>query len=147
MSGLLIVGVGNRFRSDDGAGPRVVDLLLAQGIEAMELAGEGAELIESWAGASDVVVIDAAKSGAKPGTVYRFEAARKPLPAGFFHYSTHQFGVAEAIETARALGRLPASMTVYGIEGRCFSFGEDLSPSVAAACEAVAAEIIAGSRR
>jgi hydrogenase maturation protease len=143
---MRVIGVGNRFRSDDGAGPRVADLLEDSGLDVLELAGEGAELIEAWSGDSRVIVVDAARSGAAPGTVHRFEAADKPLPTGFFHYSTHQFGVAEAIETARALGRLPPSLTVYGIEGKSFSFGEGLSPAVEAACREVAAEIISGSR-
>lgn len=137
----MIIGVGNRFRSDDGAGPRVVELLRAEGIAAVELAGEGAELIEAWAGADRVLVIDAAKSGAPPGAVHRLDASAGPVPSGFFHYSTHQFGVAEAIETARALGRLPASLRLFGIEGACFSFGETLSPEVEAACRRVAGEI------
>lgn len=143
---MRVIGVGNRFRSDDGAGPRVAGLLKDSGLDVLELAGEGAELIEAWSGAERVIVVDAARSGAPPGTVHRFEAGDKPLPTGFFHYSTHQFGVAEAIETARALGRLPARLSVYGIEGAVFGFGEGLSPAVEAACRAVADEITSGSR-
>lgn len=143
---MRVIGVGNRFRSDDGAGPRVAELLKDSGLDVLELPGEGAELIEAWSGAERVIVVDAARSGAAPGTLHRFEAADTPLPVGFFHYSTHQFGVAEAIETARALGRLPARLTVYGIEGKCFAFGEALVPEVEAACRAVAAEIISGIR-
>jgi hydrogenase maturation protease len=42
-------------------------------------------------------------------------------------YSTHAFGVAEAIELARALGQLPARFLVYGIAGKNFTAGCELS--------------------
>jgi hydrogenase maturation protease len=47
-----------------------------------------------------------------------------------FHYSTHRFGLAEAVETARALGLLPGSLRVFGIEGQDFGAGIGLSPAV-----------------
>ena len=61
----------------------------------------------------------------------------RPLPAVFSRSSTHSFGVAEAVELARALGRLPARVVVFGIEGRDFTPGEGLSPDVDAAVDEV----------
>ncbi len=140
-SRLLVIGVGNRFRCDDGVGPVVAVALRRHGLDATELAGEGAELMEVWSGRERVIVVDAACSGAAPGTVRRFDAAAEEPPAGYFHYSTHQFSVAEAVETSRALNRLPQSLVLYGIEGAEFSFGQGLTPEVAAAGEAVVKEI------
>jgi hydrogenase maturation protease len=77
--------------------------------------------------------VDSASSpDTPPGTIHRFDALARALPTGLLS-STHAFGVAEAIELARALGRLPASLTVYAIEGARFEVGQDLSPEVAAA--------------
>ena len=44
--------------------------------------------------------------------------------------STHAFGVAEALELARALNRLPPCLLIYGIEGKNFAMGTGLSPEV-----------------
>jgi hydrogenase maturation protease len=55
---------------------------------------------------------------------------------GFFHYSTHAFSVAEAVELARSLDQLPAHLVVYGIEGANFAAGVELSPAVEQAVEA-----------
>ena len=55
----------------------------------------------------------------------------QPLPAHFAHTSTHAFGVAEAIELARALRQLPSSLVVYGVEGTTFEPGMCLSTAVA----------------
>ena len=54
---------------------------------------------------------------------------------------THAFGLAETIELARALDRLPARLLVYGIEGACFEAGDELSPPVRAAVDAVREEL------
>ena len=104
MSGTapLVIGVGNPWRGDDGAGIEV-----ARRVGGIAFEGDGTGLVELWAGAEDAVVVDAAASGAAPGTVHRFDAAAGPLPARSLRSSTHHFGVADAIELARALDRLP----------------------------------------
>jgi hydrogenase maturation protease len=94
--------------------------------------------MEVWRGAETVIIIDAVASGAPPGAIHRFDAARRPIPKGAFPCSTHAFGVAEAIELSRALGEFPRCLVVYGIEGKNFATGVGLSPEVEkAACEAV----------
>ncbi len=141
---LRIIGVGNRFRSDDGAGPTVLDRLKSMGeggSHLVEATGEGAALMHAWEGAHRVILIDAARSGGPPGEIVRFDVHREGLPSRYFHYSTHAFSVAEAIELARALGVLPRSMVVYGIEGRRFEAGTALSPEVSRAAEIVADRI------
>lgn len=140
----LVIGIGNDFRRDDGAGriaARRVREVAGDAIRVIEESGEGAALMDAWRGAESVVLIDAVHSGAKPGTVHRLDAQSQPIPANFFHYSTHAFSVAEAVELARALGQLPPRLTVYGIEGNDFTSGEGLSPEVTVAVEQVAQEI------
>ena len=129
----LVIGLGNEYRSDDAAGLRVARELrsrLPNDIKTIELSGEGTALMEAWKGAAHVILIDAVRSGAAPGTVFRFEAHRRSLPTNFFHYSTHAFGVAEALEVARALNQLSAKLIVYGIEGKNYSAGLTLSREV-----------------
>jgi hypothetical protein len=53
----------------------------------------------------------------------------------------HAFSVTEAVELARALQQLPSRLIAYGIEGKNFSSGEQLSPEVAAAVEEVARRV------
>ncbi len=94
-------------------------------------------MIEAWQGATWVMLVDAVRSGASPGTIHRLDARAAPLPMGFFHYSTHAFSVTEAVELARSLDQLPAHLVVYGIEGANFAAGVELSPEVERAVEAV----------
>lgn len=126
----LFIGIGNSFRCDDGVGPFVAQTLAERGFDARVHAGDGTGLIDLFADFSNLVLIDATRSSAEPGTLIRLDAMAEPLPAELFHYSTHRFGLAEAVETARALGQLPKSLVVFGIEGAEFGAGTDLSAPV-----------------
>ena len=64
---MLIIGCGNRERSDDRAGILVAERLRDLHIEAQTRLGEATDLIEAWKGADDVVVVDAMMTGAPVG--------------------------------------------------------------------------------
>jgi hydrogenase maturation protease len=140
----LVIGVGNAFRRDDAAGIVVAERLSAAapaGTEVVAHHGEGAELMEMWRGRNRVIVVDAVSSGAAPGAIHRFAAERDELPAHLFCFSSHAFGLAQAVALSRALGTLPAQLTVIGIEGADFGLGEGMSPAVIAAVETIVAEL------
>lgn len=129
----LVIGVGNLYRSDDGVGVLVARQLKAQPPNNVTIeveSGEGASLIEAWRGASAVILVDAVQSGGNPGAIHRLDASRHKVPRRFFHYSTHAFSVAEAVELARALKQLPPRLVIYGVEGKNFQSGEILSSEV-----------------
>jgi hydrogenase maturation protease len=143
--GALIIGLGNPDRGDDGAGRAVAARLRARvpgGMRVIECAGEATDLLARLGEADEAILVDAAMSGAAPGTVGRFEVHEAPLPAARFGMSTHGFGLAEAIELARALGQLPRRCVVYAIEGRSFEIGDPLSPEVEAAVETIVASVL-----
>ena len=115
---ILIIGIGNPYRGDDGVGLRITQDIKKKSpdhVNVIEQSGDGISLMDSWKDADAVILIDAVHSGAQPGTIHRFDAHTQPIPAKFFHYSTHVFGVAESIELARALKQLPPLFIVYGI--------------------------------
>jgi hydrogenase maturation protease len=137
-----VIGLGNEWRSDDGVGIEV-----ARRLGGRVLEGEPIALVDALDGEDEVTVVDAVSSGAPPGTLYVFQAGRLPLPARLFGASsTHALGLADAIELARSLGRLPRRVVVYGIEGESFDFGKGLSPAVAEAAGRVAEEVGACTR-
>ena len=143
-----MIGVGNAYRCDDGVGPAVAERLRGRReVEVATCEQEPSRLLDAWAGAGLALVVDAVASGAAPGTVHRFDASERAVPAGVFRGSTHALGVGEAIELARALGRLPGRVLVYGVEGAEFGAGEGLSPAVAAAVGPLVAELIEEARR
>ena len=94
---VLLIGIGNEYRSDDGIG---------------------------------LVV-----------------AGKKNVPAKFFHYSTHAFSMAEAIELARAMNTLPPKLFIYGIESANFSAGVGISHAVQEAANRVVGQILKKIRK
>lgn len=140
---VVVVGIGNAYRSDDGAGLAVAERIRATtaGIDVITCEQEPLRLLDAWNGADLALVVDAVSSGAEPGTIHRFDASDDAVPATVFRGSTHALGVGEAIELARTLGRLPARVLLYGIEGERFSAGDRLSPAVAVAVERLAPEL------
>ena len=146
----LVIGVGNAWRGDDGAGLAVARRLRELSppyVDVRAIEGDATSLMDAWAGADRVVVVDAAQSGAAPGSVRRFDAHAAALPVRALRSSTHAFGVPDAIELARALGRLPAMLDVYAIEGASFAAGDGLTPPVERAAEALAVALGARSAR
>ena len=146
---MIVIGVGNAWRGDDGAGlavARRVRELAPAGVEVREVESDATALVDVWSGAEHVVVVDAAQSGAAPGTVRRFDARSQPLPVRSLRSSTHAFGVSDAVELARSLDRLPGRLDVCAIEGASFVAGDSLSPSVERAVAALADELSAARR-
>jgi hydrogenase maturation protease len=137
----LIIGCGNADRGDDAAGLLVARRLRSLGIEAQEHGGEGLRLLESWSAAESVIIVDAVISGARVGAISVWDARTAPVARDIFRASTHAFGLAEAVELGRALGRLPPALRIYGIEAGQFEPGSSPSPEVLAAVEELARRI------
>ncbi|MFP5489117.1 MAG: hydrogenase maturation protease [Acidimicrobiia bacterium] len=147
---LLVIGVGNRDRGDDAVGPLVCDLLADAGhpgVETLVFDGSVVDLPIHWEPQDRVVIVDAAAPAGHPGRIDRVDALAHRLVAPAT-VSAHSVDVGAAIELARAMDRLPAELTIVGIEGASFEFGDDLGPEVSRAARDVADGIsrLAGRR-
>ena len=141
---VLLVGIGNEFRTDDGAGCYVAGKIMSRGngrLAVKILEREGTDLIECWRGYETVYVVDAAMSGSEPGTVHRFEIPGQEIPKSVFCASTHAFGLADVIHLAQTLDALPPKVIVYGIEAESFEHGRGLTGKVKAAADKLAEEL------
>lgn len=87
--------------------------------------------MEEWRDAEEVILVDAISSGSSPGGILKLDVTKRSLPKEISCRSSHSFGVAEAVELARALERLPAKLIIYGVEGKSFEIGMSLSHEVA----------------
>jgi hydrogenase maturation protease len=145
---IVVIGVGNEYRHDDAVGimiARHIKKEAPDSIRVVESDGEPTALMDAWEDADVVIICDATSSNAGAGTVYRFEVSqlrRLAMPRNMFNYSTHGFSVAETIELARALGKTPPRLIVYGIEGQHFSEGSGLTRMVEAAAHDVVRSIL-----
>ena len=139
---MLVIGCGNPGRGDDGAGILVAQRLRELGLDARAYTGESLGLIDLWQHTDEVILVDAAVTGAPAGTIHVWDGRWSSLP-GKAPASTHGLGVAEAIELARSLNRLPSRLQGYGIEGHCFDLGTRVSSEIQRAVEEVVRRIFA----
>ena len=145
---ITVIGIGNPYRHDDAAGLVVLAGLrerfaAEERVRLVELDGEPVRLIQAWQGSDTVLLVDAVRSLQPAGTIHRFAA--DGLPDATAHRVAlgggHLLGLGEAVDLARALGRLPRTLDVIGIEGADFELGEGLSGPVAHACTLAAQQL------
>ena len=147
--GWLVIGVGNRDRGDDGVGPYVCDRLRGRwdddaDARVVVCEGDVLDLALRWDATDRVVVVDAIAPGMQPGRVVTVDVTHDPVPT-VGAVSTHGVDVSMAIELARALGRMPARLTVVGIEAEQATWGAPLSAPVIAAADAVVDRLVSAS--
>lgn len=137
---VLLFGVGNRLRGDDGVGPAVVEALKARGLLWLQAVDCGVSP-ENWLAVAaaakprEVIVVDAALMGLPPGTVRRLSVAD--------------------LDDSPSLGRLPtvwllsscveAKKTVIAIEPERCHLSLALSETVAGAVETVVQAMTTGT--
>jgi hydrogenase maturation protease len=146
---VVVIGVGNEYRRDDGAGLAVVTSLrdrVPPGVEIVLTDGEPTRLIEAWTGAALAVVVDAVRADPpRPGRVHRFELDR-PLAGVTRTASSHGFGLDDAIRLALALDRMPGRLIVHAIEAADLTQGIGLTSLVAAAVGDVVSAVLGDIR-
>ena len=137
---ILLIGMGNMFRGDDGAGLVFARRLLSRfnaeehtdlEFEIRESDGSAFSLIELWRGWERVMVVDALIDASRPpGQMVSIDGLREDFPWDPLSVSTHAFGLIEAIKLSRVLGMLPEELQVLAIVAESFAMGAGLSPSV-----------------
>ncbi len=143
----LVVCVGNSLVGDDAAGCAVYEVLsrqpLPEGTRLHLLGVGGISLLECLDGESIMIVVDAVRLGADPGTVHVLDWDALPQ-VETRAASAHGIGLREAI----ALGRtvcpevMPQKVLLIGIEGASFeTIGCSMTPEVASAVERSAKEV------
>jgi hydrogenase maturation protease len=130
---LLVIGVGNPWRHDDGIGPKVIELLKTKpnlGYDVYDGGTDGLALLDIIPKYKNAIIIDAVNMGAAPGTVSVFSPEEAKLKIHFDALSTHGFGLAEVIKLMEELN-IETQLEIIGIEPLDISFGEGLSFIVA----------------
>ena len=139
---VLIAGVGNLLRGDDGFGPAVVERLgaLPAGVQAIETGIGGMALLqELMSGWDGLVVVDAVDRGAAPGRVFVLEPA---VGAAVHVPDVHLANPDRVLSMAKALGVLPARVRIVGCQpAEVDALGEGLSPAVERALPHAVAQV------
>ena len=139
MKRAVVIGLGSPILTDDSVGLCVARAFYEAGhaltadADVKELHAGGLGLVEAMDGYDCAIVVDAMKTGARPGEIRVLREAE--FGACVNSGSAHDMNLAGALKTGRMLGlSLPASIRLFGIEAfDAETFGETLTPDVAAA--------------
>jgi hydrogenase maturation protease len=135
----LIVGLGNRFRTDDSVGPYIVDSLASthqNDVDLMVNCGDAAALLDSWKTRHQVLLIDACYDETSPaGYIHQLDGLKETLTLDNPSASSHALTLSNAIELGKLLNTLPRSLRIYSIVGQNFAHGEGLTAEVLAAAQ------------
>jgi len=130
---ILILGIGNLLLKDEGVGVHIVNRIkempLPPDVEVMDGGTMGIDLLYYIEGREKVVVIDTAKAGDPPGTVYRFTDNELAVKKEFLR-SAHGIDFSDVVRTARMLGTKPDEIIFIGVEPEDMSEGLELSPLI-----------------
>jgi hydrogenase maturation protease len=159
---MLVVGYGNTLRGDDGAGPRVAELLAADprlaGVEIMQRHQLTPELAADFVGASLVVLIDARETGERgeitirrldgdaehhTGAVAPAEGRSTASGSATASAWTHHVDAASLVALARELWGATPAVYVVGIGVQSMELGDDLSGAVKRALPSAADAVAA----
>jgi hydrogenase maturation protease len=150
---VVLAGLGNEFRRDDGAG-QLVAAEAARRLRRVVYLGsvrEPMDLCGKWDRAQAAVLVDAVRSGAAAGRVHVVELAVSAEP-GEGHEdcdrldgartSTHGLGLPAVLRLASAMGQAPERVVLVGLEGQEFGPGPGLSSAVQAAVPIAVARVV-----
>jgi len=134
---LLVLGVGNVFYGDEGAGVHLVHYLrqkyaFPDHVEVVDGGTLGWQLLNLIAEYDHVILVDAVC--APPGKVYRFDRDHIPDEIGYGKLSSHEWEVPDLLSAMDLYGDLPEVVCVaIGVNPLEFETGEigvTLSPTV-----------------
>ncbi len=143
---LLILGLGNVICGDDGVGVAAVERLrreyeLPDGVEALDGGTLGLTLLHYAAGADDLLLVDAIRADAPPGTLVRL-SGDDVAPAVRERLSVHQIGVADLLEGLRLLDAYPRRVLLVGLVPETLELRVGLSPAVEAGLDGLVSEVV-----
>jgi hydrogenase maturation protease len=131
---VLVLGVGNLLRGDEGVGVHAVRALtkrpLPPYVDVVDGGTMGLDLLHFMESYDRVLIIDAVEAGEEPGAILRFTPKDVTSQAGDFAISLHQTELLEIFALAAYLGRDLPPIVIYGVQPEAMGWSTELSATV-----------------
>jgi hydrogenase 3 maturation protease len=134
----LFLTVGNSFRSDDGVGPYLASRLAALPVRVVDAGYTPENIIDEVTGLkpSQIVILDAADFGGKPGEV-------RVIPEEAIPETTLTTHMVPMNVVSKLLTEGTGAKAVFiGIQPKTVALGEGLSPEVRQAADEIVAAVL-----
>ncbi len=133
---ILVLGLGNMLLSDDGVGPALVEQLSDSAehwngrVEFLDGGTQGLALLGQISGRQALIIVDAMKTGAPPGTIHRLTLADLREVSPGRRKSGHEGNAGELLAAAQLIDQLPDRLYLVGVEPAKIETGVGLSDPV-----------------
>ena len=136
MSTTLILGIGNNLLTDEGVGIHVIEYLAENYSEEPNATYlDGGTLSFTLAGPiadhDNLIVIDAARLGRKPGTCETLLSEQMDRYLTGNRESVHEVGLMDLLDIARLSDTYPSNRALIGIQPESLDWGDKPSANVA----------------
>jgi hydrogenase maturation protease len=143
---LVVLGLGNTICADDGLGVAAVAAIaerfeVPESVSLLDGGTLGLSLLGWLADAQDVLLVDAIRSDAPPGTLVHLEGD-EVAPAARERLSVHQIGVADLLDALRWIDAWPQRLALVGLVPERLSLGLARSPAVERALPALVDAVV-----
>jgi len=129
---IVVIGVGNLLLKDEGIGIHAIKALQERELPAdVKLidGGTSPDLIAYTRAGDKLIIVDAARAGGEPGTIYRFKPEDLAEERSSLA-SAHEMGVVQNLKLMSLSGNKPVEVVIIGIEPKEIEFGTELSPEL-----------------
>ena len=130
---VVVIGLGNVLRTDDGVGVHLVRALAEQtwppSVRIIDAGTPGLALLDLMEEAGRVVIVDACQLDSVPGTIRIFTPEEVRSRSDNAPLSIHQPDVLGALRLGEAVG-MSVSVTLVGIQPASLQPGTELSPAL-----------------
>src|SRR5579884_3432847 len=135
MAGIAVAGIGNVLMGDDAAGPYIAELLRSSyeftpEVDILDLGTPGIDLTGYLAPYRAVILIDAVRAEARPGTVVRYEKPELMKDFAAVRLSPHDPSVAQSLCLAELSGKAPETVVLIGVVPEQIGLGDPMTPAV-----------------
>ena len=142
--GIIVIGIGNHNFRDDGVGLKVVEELEKRGVKnVVKYLNMDLKIIDSLCGYEKAIIVDAVKTGAKPGTIFEFDA--KNTWCNMYASGTHSMSIFEIVRIGCYIfsEEMPDEIKIIAIEGEeVLTVGREISNNVKKAIPKVVEKIL-----
>lgn len=137
--GIVVIGIGNVVRSDDGLGVHAVRELRRrrphrEGVQLIDGETGGLMLLPHLADADRAIIVDAIAIGTPAGTLVRLDRSEGIFATGM---TPHEVGLADLLDAMRLSDATPSQLVLHGAQPGSTAFGTALTAPVAGALDAL----------
>lgn len=129
---IVVIGVGNLLQMDEGIGIHAVkaiqEMTLPDNVTIID-GGTSPDIVACTRAGEKLIIVDAARAGGEPGTIYRFQPDDLAAASGEM-LSVHDLGVPHNLKLMAISGNEPAEVVIIGVEPREIAWGLELTPEL-----------------